>query len=258
MTDAEVFDGAMRAWLDWQDAPWGRIRYAVVSANLGRHLPSGRAAVADIGGGTGADAIALARLGHRVTLLDHSAAMLAEAERRFSVAGLSDRLTVIQADAVALTEALEAHAFDVALCHNVLPYVADPTRLLADCAGLVRRGGLLSVTSTNADSEVLKAALHDQDLVAARTAIGTTSGHTTLFDTPVSRQTPGAAIELLRQVGTRVIGHYGVRTVCDYLADDERRRDPGFYADLERLELALADQMPYPWIARVFHLIARV
>jgi S-adenosylmethionine-dependent methyltransferase len=258
VTDAEVFDSALRAWLDWQDAPWGRIRYAVVATNLARHLPSRPLRIADIGGGTGADAILLAGQGHEITLLDYSAAMLAEAERRFGAAGLAERLTIVQADADAVPAVLEAHAYDLVLCHNVLPYVADAFRLLADCAGVVRPGGLLSVTSTNADSEVLRTALHDQDLVAAYAAIGATQAHTALFDTPVTRHTPGAVIELLESVGARVIGHYGVRTICDYLADDARKSDPTFYAELERVELALADRMPYPWIARMFHLIARV
>lgn len=230
----------------------------MVAANLARHLPSRPLRVADVGGGTGADALPLAGQGHDITLLDFSAAMLAEAERRFAAAGLTERLTAVQADAESVPAVLEAHAYDLALCHNVLPYVADPSRLLADCAGVVRPGGLLSVTSTNADSDVLRAALHDQDLRAAYAAIGTTRAHTTLFDTPVARHTPGAVIELLESVGTRVIGHYGVRTICDYLADDARKSDPDFYAELERVELALADRMPYPWIARMFHLVARV
>ncbi|ONI80214.1 hypothetical protein ALI22I_43295 [Saccharothrix sp. ALI-22-I] len=55
--------------------------------------------------------------------------------------------------------------------------------------------------------------------------------------------------------GCAVLGHYGICTVTGYVADNARKHDPAFFADLERLELALADRMPYPLIARFFHLV---
>ena len=45
--------------------------------------------------------------------------------------------------------------------------------------------------------------------------------------------------------------------MCDYIVDDERKDDPAFFAELERLELAMADRMPYLLTARFFHLVAR-
>ncbi|MFE9555012.1 hypothetical protein ACFYOD_16220 [Streptomyces sp. NPDC006703] len=34
----EKFNTAMAAWQQWQEAPWGRLRYTVAEANLARHL----------------------------------------------------------------------------------------------------------------------------------------------------------------------------------------------------------------------------
>ncbi|MEE1761369.1 hypothetical protein [Streptomyces sp. SP17KL33] len=34
----EEFDAAMATWQEWQDAPWGRLRYSIAEANLLRHL----------------------------------------------------------------------------------------------------------------------------------------------------------------------------------------------------------------------------
>lgn len=228
----------------------------MVTANLARHLPAAPGRAVDVGGGTGTDAIQLAADGYQVTVLDHSAAMLAEAQRRFAAAGLADRLTVVQGDAAAIGGVLEAHAYDLALCHNVRPYVADAPASSPTVPAWSAGVGCSPSPVPTPTRRCCGRALHDQDLPAAYAAVGTSTAHTAVFDTPVSRQTPAAVIELLHQVGAHVVGHYGVRTVCDYLADDDRKHDPAFYADLEKLELALADRMPYPWIARQFHLIA--
>ena len=46
--------------------------------------------IVDVGGGTGGFAVALARLGHRVTVIDPSPDALAALERRAAEAGVSD------------------------------------------------------------------------------------------------------------------------------------------------------------------------
>jgi S-adenosylmethionine-dependent methyltransferase len=40
------------------------------------------------------------------------------------------------------------------------------------------------------------------------------------------------------------------------MADDDRKYDASFYAELESLELALADRLPYKLTARLFHVVA--
>jgi S-adenosylmethionine-dependent methyltransferase len=54
-----------------------------------------------------------------------------------------------------------------------------------------------------------------------------------------------------------VLGHYGIRCISDYLADNTRKFDPVFFADLERLEYAMSDKNPYRLIARFVHFIAQ-
>ncbi|MGW5220871.1 hypothetical protein ACWEQA_23690 [Nocardia sp. NPDC004085] len=44
----------------------------------------------------------------------------------------------------------------------------------------------------------------------------------------------------LADAGFEVVAHLGIRTVCDYILDDDRKSGPEFYRQLERLELALA------------------
>src|SRR2546423_12883489 len=57
----------------------GAVRAELVARQLAPHLPAPPAAIADVGGGAGTQAIRLARLGHEVVLLDPSADMLSRA-----------------------------------------------------------------------------------------------------------------------------------------------------------------------------------
>lgn len=87
---AEKFDTAMTAWQEWQDAPWGRLRYAIAEANLARHLggDGGSLRILDLAGGDGGDAVRLAARRHHITIVDYAPAMFAAAAERASAAGL--------------------------------------------------------------------------------------------------------------------------------------------------------------------------
>ncbi|MFI6369270.1 HIT family protein [Nocardia sp. NPDC050630] len=49
---------------------------------------------------------------------------------------------------------------------------------------------------------------------------------------------------------------YGIRAVCDLIADDDAKHDPEFFDRLLRLENAMAARRPYRDAARYFHLVA--
>jgi len=85
----------------------------------------------DLGCGTGAAAVRLARLRYHVTLLDSSATMLALAEQTIVEAGVSDKITVKQGDAAQLTGTFQTGSFDIILCRNLLQYVDDSGAVFA-------------------------------------------------------------------------------------------------------------------------------
>jgi S-adenosylmethionine-dependent methyltransferase len=256
-----TFDEAISAWRQWQDAPWGRLRYAIAAANLARHLeealPGGTPGrILDVAGGNGVEAIRLATAGHRVTLVDYSAQMLAAARELARKAGVSDRVTIVESDVAKLAEQVDIGVHDVVLCHNLLPYVSDVSGTLQICLDALRPGGLLSIICGNAHSEPLRVAVREQDPSAALEALGSRVRVTKTFGTPMVPRTADEVAQHLTDLGAHVAGHYGIRSVCDYMADDERKYDASFYAELERLEIALSDRMPYKLTARLFHLIA--
>jgi S-adenosylmethionine-dependent methyltransferase len=256
-----TFDEAISAWRQWQDAPWGRLRYAIAAANLARHLdealPGGvPGKVLDVAGGNGVEAVRLATAGHRVTLVDYSAQMLAAAAELARKAGVSDRVRIVESDVAKLADLLGGEQHDVVLCHNLLPYVTDVPGTLQICLDALRPGGLLSIICGNAHSEPLRVAVREQDPSGALEALGSPVRMTKTFGAPMMPRTADEISEHLVHLGARVAGHYGIRSVCDYMADDERKYDASFYAELERLEMALSDRLPYKLTARLFHLLA--
>ncbi len=222
------FDSRLDAFQQWQASPWGRLRYRVTEANLLRHLDSSPQRVLDVAGGNGLEAVRLAERGHEVTVLDPAGAMLSVAKERAEAVDVSDRLHVVQAGAEDAPELFGPDAFDVVLCHNLLQFVEDRRAVLGAIMAPLRQNDL--------DSGLSYVDLFDIELPACTAA--ETMGH-------------------LTELGFGLVMRYGVRCVCDYIVDDERKHDPSFFADLERLELALADRMPYLLTARFFHLVAQ-
>jgi SAM-dependent methyltransferase len=99
--------------------------------------------VLDLGGGTGGDAVRLARLGHRVTVVDPSPDALASLDRRAGEAGTT--VTGILGDTDDLVEHVDAASFDLVVCHGVLEHVDDPGQALAATAKVLRDGGFVSI-----------------------------------------------------------------------------------------------------------------
>jgi len=91
--------------------------------------------LADIGGGTGNYALALAREGWRAVVVDRSAQMLAHATEK--------GLTTVRADATELPFADES--FDAVMLVSMLHHVDRPPRALAEAKRVLRARGRLAV-----------------------------------------------------------------------------------------------------------------
>lgn len=252
MSDSsQVFDAALTTWQQWQESPWGRLRYTLAEANLARHLGPAPLRILDLAGADGGDAVRLAAQGHHVTIVDFSPGMLAAARVRAGDLPVE----CVEADVLDLPSSIVSGGFDVVLCHNLLQYQADPATALKCALAPLRPGGLVSVMAINRHSEPLVTAIRKLDLVAARTALTTDQARTQTFDTTITLHTAEEVTAVLTGLGCPVLGHYGIRSVCDYIADDDRKHDPAFFAQLEALELAVTDRPPYVHTARIFHLV---
>lgn len=238
----------MTAWRQWRESPWGRLRYTLAETNLARHLGPEPLRVLDLAGGDGGDAVPLALRGHAVTIVDRSADMLVAAKEHADAAGVA--LDLVEADVA--EHGLDG--FDVVLCHNLVQHADDATACLALALAPLRVGGLLSVMALNQRSAPLLAAIRDTDPVAALAALETDQSRSVTLDASQTLHTAEDLGDRLAALGCPVTGHYGIRAFCDYMADDQSKADPAFFADLERLELAVTARPPYPHLARLFQL----
>ncbi|MEU2754170.1 class I SAM-dependent methyltransferase [Streptomyces albidoflavus] len=255
----EKFNTAMTTWQEWQDAPWGRLRYSIAEANLLRHLDGQGGEplrVLDLAGGDGGDAIRLAARGHHVTIVDYAPAMLTAATERAVAGGVTELINCVEADATDLPRDLADGEFDVVLCHNLLQYMDDVPGTLASALAPLKPGGLVSVMAINRHSAPLNIAVREMDPAAALAALDTDQARTQMFNSALTLHTAEEIIPTLRKLSCRDIAHYGIRSFCDYITDDARKHEPDFYTDLERLELATTARPPYMHTARLFQLTA--
>ena len=102
-TGRECFRSGAHDYAAYLETPEGRLRSDLAFANVREFLrlpqPPGFLRALDIGCGTGAIAVRLARLGIHVTLLDSSSAMLDLANRAAREAGAAAKIVLKQGDA---------------------------------------------------------------------------------------------------------------------------------------------------------------
>jgi S-adenosylmethionine-dependent methyltransferase len=223
-----------------------RLSFELLLGQVLDALPAAPATVVDAGGGTGQLAVALARRGYRVTVVDTSAAMLATCAQRAADAGaeVAERVTGIQGDAADLPGLLGPDSQAAAVCHDLLTRVDDQAALLASLAGVLAAGGVLSLGFANRDWLALRAGRRGDHATALRLA-GTGAGEA-LTLTEAETELDKAGFELVAASGVGVFTDTG---------DDDP--DRGELATLVELERLVAGREPYRSSARTLHLIAR-
>jgi S-adenosylmethionine-dependent methyltransferase len=226
----------------------GRVRFELLLEQVLAALPAPPARLVDAGGGTGQLAVALARRGYQVTVVDTSAAMLATCAQRAAGEGaeVGARLATVQGDAVDLPDLLGKESQQAAVCHDLLTLVDDPAALLGALAGVLDAGGVLSLGFANRDWLALRAGRRGEHAAALRLAEGS--------DRKAGPLTLAEAEAELEQVGFEAVAAFGVGVFADSGDDD---LDPAALAALLDLERLVAGREPYRSSAQTLHVMAR-
>ncbi|QKW19208.1 methyltransferase domain-containing protein [Kitasatospora sp. NA04385] len=232
---------------------WEVVREALErrSAELGRPVLE----VVDTGGGTGNFAVPVARLGHRVTVVDPSPDALFALERRAAEAGVTELVRAVQGDTQTLPELVPAGSVDAVLCHGVLEVVDDPAEALGNLVATLDKGGLVSLLAANRNGAVLARAVAGQ-FTEARTALDAPDGRWGAGD-PMPRRFTGEQLDALATgAGLRVASVHGIRVFADLVPGVLVDTEPGALDALLKLELAAAEQPAFHAVATQLHLLA--
>jgi S-adenosylmethionine-dependent methyltransferase len=257
--DFERFRTGAAQYAAYLETPEGRLRLDLAFANLQEFLPQATSSLRalDIGCGTGAMAVRLARLGLHVTLLDASPPMMDLAERAAREAGITERIALKLGDAAQLATMFDAGSFDLILCHNLLEYVDDPCALLRGAVRALRDpSSIISILVRNQAGEVLKAAIHDGDLAATEHNLTAEWGHESLYGGRVRLFTAESLQAMLRDSSLAVTAERGVRVLSDYLPPSISRNDEDEYERILELERKLGRRPEFAAVARYTHCLA--
>ncbi|MFI6696171.1 methyltransferase [Streptomyces sp. NPDC050433] len=241
--------------------PRSSLRTAVVWEVLERALASRVAAagtarldVLDTGGGTGNFAVPVARLGHRVTVVDPSPNALFALERRAAEAGVADRVNGVQGDIHGLFDVVERGGYDAVLCHGVLEYVDDPAEGVRNAVEALRPSGALSLLAAGLGGAVLARALAGH-FTEARQALTDPAGRWGEGDPVPRRFTVELLTELVDKAGVDVGAVHGVRVFSDLVPGVLVDTQPGALEALLKLEAAAAELPSFHSVASQLHVL---
>ncbi|OIV36413.1 methyltransferase type 12 [Mangrovactinospora gilvigrisea] len=224
-------------------------------ARLAKESGHERLDVVDAGGGTGGFAVPLAKLGHRVTVVDPNPDALAALQRRAAEAGVTERVTAVQGDSQELPALAGEASADVLLCHGVLEYVDDPAAALAAAASVLRPSGVLSLLAAGRGGAVLARALTGR-FAEARNALTDARGNWGEGDPVPHRFTAEELEALAGGAGLAVQSVHGVRIFCDVVPNGADEAEPAARAALHALEAAAAREPAWLAVAAQLHVFA--
>jgi len=259
--DSDRFQSGADKYAAYIETPEGRLRCDLAFANLKDflvlHQKRRSLRGLDLGCGTGATAVRLARLGIHMTLLDSSSAMLEIAERAAQEAGVDERIALKHGDAAQVANLFPAGSFDVIICHNILEYVDDPNSVLSAAAKVLQidSTGILSVLVRNWAGEVFKAGVKAGDLGAAERNLTTMWGDESLYGGRVRLFTLDSLQVMAKGASLAVAAERGVRVISDYLPPQISRREE--YERIFGLERKLGSRPEFAAVARYIQVIAR-
>ena len=188
----------------------------------------------DVGCGGGLIAEPLARLGARVTGLDPAAENVAAARRHAAGQGLDIAYRAGRVEELAI----EGLAFDAVVCLEVVEHVPDPGAFLAACAGLVRPGGLLLLSTLNRTLKAYLLAIIGGEYVLRWLPVGTHRWERFITPDELTRYLRAAGLEAPTIKGLVYspladVWSLGTDTDVNYLASASKRVGPGSFSRTE-------------------------
>jgi len=212
--------------------------------------------VLDVGGGSGAWAVPLARLGCAVTVVDSSPNALAALQRRAREAGVYALVTALQGDVDALGEVARPGTADLVLGHGLLEVVDDPARAVSALTTAAAPGAAVSVLVAGRHAAVLSRTLAGR-LTEARALLADPDGRLGPEDA-LRRRLDTATLEgLLLAAGLQIEVLQGDGVLDGWVPGAVRDGGPTAARAIAELEDLAADSTALRDVATRLHALAR-
>jgi S-adenosylmethionine-dependent methyltransferase len=228
----------------------GFIRWNVLWEDLLTELPqlqNGTLNILDAGGGAGRMTLALAKMGHNLTLVEPAKEMLEKAQTLVASENLTQNILFVNKP---LQDFKADQSFDVVLNHAVLEWLAEPKKALEHLVRQLKPNGYLSLMFYNRNAALFKSVLAgDFSLEFLReTTLNTGWNQTSkpLF--------PDTVLSWLDEFGMRVISKAGIRMFHDHIAEKNKE---GKLEQLLELEKTLRKREPFASLAQHIHIVGQ-
>ncbi len=236
------------------DSMKGQLRLAVLRRDFAEFIPQLPLRVLDVGAGQGQWALELLAAGHSVFLTDISREMLALARDLIDRSSLppaaKERARWLHCPVQELGDRVH-ETFDMIVCHAIMEWLEQPSRLLQWIEPLLADDGWCSIIFYNRDGLIFKNLLRTN---YAKVEAGDFRGNKGGL-TPLNPLQPTEVLQWIQAAGYEVICQSGIRVFHDYILDKSHyQKDP---AAVERLELAYSRLPPYRDLGRYIHLLLR-
>jgi len=251
-----AFESGLPGWKQEQDSLKARLRYSISKQYLQGHLPERSLQVLDAGGGNGLDALYLAGLGHEVSLLDESMAMLADFEEQSINIPAANHVTTCNANIRDIPKHYSDEQFDLVLCHNVIQYVNDWESILRNAVQPLKSGGVFSLITRNRQALPYQLDVDAIDAEEIDQVIESFNHRSAVFDSNIMLFTPSVLVEWLQSNGFQVLQQYGILSLHHYANVADQTEHETLIAKLEHLEYKLGQLSPHRDVARYVQLVA--
>lgn len=249
-----AFDGIAESFADYGTTVRGYVRYKISRQNLQPYIDVPALSVLDIGGGSGADAVWLAEIGHTVLMVEPSIDQRRLAERRcnfFLDDASRARLSIVED----LSESSKAEQFDLVLVHAVAMYQPDATSFLLRALNSVKPGGIISIVEKNYYGTELRD-IRQQDFINLQ-GLHTTGRSINHLNRSVYPFKPEELEALLTDHKFDVLEWSGIRLVSDELAMSIEKLPEKLLKDILEIEHTHGHHPAIRGHGQMLHFIAR-
>jgi ubiquinone/menaquinone biosynthesis C-methylase UbiE len=194
--------------------------------------------VLDAGGGTGINAIIMAKGGARVTLLDLTPRILEIAERNIRQSGVSDKIDLVQGDITDLSRFRDEQFTFVVCVGDAISYVLDRRFDALDELIRVARAGSLLVIGCDSKLGFARMKLSEGSLDEAADILETSETFCGMGP-KTHVYTVDEMTELLEERGCQILEVASTPTFADTIDLGPYKEDPAKWEKLKKLELGL-------------------